>query len=148
MPLRRLRASDVASLATWVPSIASAIGQDQWSREGALRGAVGESAALLYSDEAGEAFIAYEIDVPTANAARIELLAVAVSQRRLGIGGHAAIALEKRLARTAQRIYVTVPSAIGIALYFWLRLGYRPLMQHEWPTPLTGNSTWMVRERR
>ncbi len=148
MPLRSVRASDIASLAAWLPSIAAALGNDRWSSEDSLQDAVGKSEALVYSDDAGEAFLAYAPQTPTADAARIELLAVAVGQRRLGIGGRAAIALEKRLARTTRQIYVTVPATIGIALYFWLRLGYRPLMQHEWPTPLHDTSTWMVRELR
>ena len=148
MPLRSLRASDVASLATWLPAIASAIGCERWSSEDALNGAVGRKDALLYHDDAGEAFVAYAPDTPKRGAARVELLAVAPDKRRLGIAGRAALALERRLARSTKRIYVVVPSTIGLALYFWLRLGYRPLTQREWPTPLEGTSTWMVRELR
>ena len=129
MSLRTLRASDVPSLATWLPNIATAIGCQRWSDEDTLRDAVGRDDTLLYHDGAGEAFIAYQLGAPKRNAARIELLALAAGTRRLGIGGRAAIALEKRLARTTKQIYVAVPSTTGLALYFWLRLGYRPLTQ-------------------
>ena len=82
-------------------------------------------------------------------AAHVKLLAVAPDKRRLGIGGRAALALERRLRRSAKRLYVLVPSRIGIALYFWLRLGYRPLTQRDWPeAPADAPSTWMVRELR
>jgi GNAT superfamily N-acetyltransferase len=148
MPLRTLRASDVPSLATWLPGVAIAIGCQRWSVENALRDAAGRDDVLLYHDAAGAAFISYAPDAPKRNAARIELLAVAADTRRLGIGGRAAIALEKRLARSARQIYVAVPSTTGLALYFWLRLGYRPLTQREWPALLDGSATWMVRELR
>lgn len=38
---------------------------------------------------------------------------------------------------------VLVPINNGIALYFWLRLGYRPLNRSTKPQPYAG--TWMVR---
>jgi GNAT superfamily N-acetyltransferase len=146
MPLRSLRTSDAIWITTWLPAIASAIGCERWSSEEALRDSVGRADVLLYHDDAGEAFVAYALDTPRRGAARIDLLAVAPDKRRLGIAGRAAIALEKRLARTTKQIYVAVPSTIGLALYFWLRLGYRPLIQRDWPAPIEANSTWMVRE--
>jgi ribosomal protein S18 acetylase RimI-like enzyme len=148
MPLRSLRASDVASITAWLPAIASAIGCERWSSEDALSDAIERKQVLLYHDDAGEAFVAYALDAPKRGAARIELLAVAPDNRRLGIAGRAALALERRLTPAAKRIYVAVPSTIGLALYFWLRLGYRPLTQRDWPELLEGASTWMVRELR
>jgi hypothetical protein len=42
-----------------------------------------------------------------------------------------------------------VPSDLGLALYFWLRLGYRPLLQRDWPAPVEGKTAaWMQRELR
>jgi GNAT superfamily N-acetyltransferase len=146
MALRPLRASDLASLAEWLPGVLAAAGCDRWAGEDALR----DAAALVYSDERGAAFVAYETDAPLPGCARVELIAVAPEGRRLGTGGRAALALERRLAKTAQRAYVRVPSRIGIALYFWLRLGYRPLTQRGWPVAPAGGdaSVWMVRELR
>ena len=148
MPMRSLRTSDVASLTPWLPAIAGAIGCERWSSEDALRDAGGRLDVLLYHDGAGEAFVTFTLEAPVPGAVRIDLLAVAPDKRRLGTGGRAAIALEKRLGHSTKRIYVAVPSAIGLALYFWLRLGYRPLTQREWPAPLDGISTWMLRGLR
>ena len=146
MPLRPLRATDLASLSAWLPGVAAAAGCDRWADKDARLG----DAALIYNDDRGSAFVAYETDAPLPGCARVELIAVAPEGRRLGTGGRAALALERRLAKTAQRAYVRVPSRIGIALYFWLRLGYRPLTQRGWPVAPAGGdaSVWMVRELR
>ena len=47
----------------------------------------------------------------------------------------------RRLGATAGR--ALVPASNGIALYFWLRLGYRPLAGLDRPKPREG--TWMGR---
>ncbi len=149
MPLRSLRASDVSALSAWLSPLATELGCERWGSEPSLRESVGAHAALLYSDDAGEAFVAYEAGAPLPGSARIDLVAVARERRRLGIGSRAALALERRLARSADRVYVRVPSQMGLALYFWLRLGYRPLLQHDWPAPREGEaSAWMMRHLR
>jgi ribosomal protein S18 acetylase RimI-like enzyme len=149
MPLRTVRTSDVPPLAAWLPDVAKAIGCEPWSSEDALRDVVGRENTLIYHDATGAAFVAYELHAPKRNAAHVKLLAVAPDKRRLGIGVRAALALEKRLAKPAARIYVAVPARLGLALYFWLRLGYRPLTQRDWPeAPADAPSTWMVRELR
>ena len=146
MPLRPLRASDLVSLSGWLPRVAAEAGCDRWANDAALRSAT--SSALLYRDERSEAFVAYDAGAPLPGCARIELLAVPPERRRLGMGGRAALALERRLARSMRRLYVRVPSRIGIALYFWLRLGYRPLTQREQPVAPEGGdvSVWMARK--
>ena len=148
MPLRPPRASDLTALAGWLPRVAAEAGCDRWADEAALH--VANASALLYRDGRGQAFLAYETDAPLPGCARIELLAVAPERRRLGTGGRAALALERRLARSMRRAYVLVPSRIGLALYFWLRLGYRPLTRREWPLLPEGvdASVWMARELR
>jgi hypothetical protein len=46
-----------------------------------------------------------------------------------------------------------VPDGRGLAVYFWLRLGFRPLLLPESPGPLIGLSSepvrgiWMLRDR-
>ena len=148
MPLRALRNSDIPSLAAWLPAVASASGFDRWVDAQTLSNAIGNDNALLYTDDAGQAFVAFALNTPKRNAAAVDFIAVAPERRRLGIGGRAAIALERRLSKTTRQIYVAVPSSTGLALYFWLRLGYRPLMRPDWPAPLDGASTWMLRELR
>jgi GNAT superfamily N-acetyltransferase len=149
MTLRQLRDSDVPTLLDWLPRVAKAIECDRWSGEAALRDAIGRSDVLQFSDEAGAAFVAYTIGAPRRNVARIDLIAVAPERRRLGIGGRAALTLERRLEKSVRQVYVSVPARIGLALYFWLRLGYRPLTKAEWPmAPGDAPSTWLVRELR
>ena len=75
-------------------------------------------------------------------------LAVEESMRAFGYGG-AAIPIVERAAKRAglTGARVLVPASNGVALYFWLRLGYRPsvegLIERDWPRPYEG--TWMVR---
>jgi GNAT superfamily N-acetyltransferase len=158
MRLRPLRAKDIEPLA-WLPAVAEKSGYDHWAAEDALAAAIretplsGDQASACHTlciDEDGpQGIIEYAIDAPVADAAHVRFLAVDPSRRRLGIGGRAALALERRLKRTVERVYVAVPARIGIALYFWLRLGYRPLSQADWPAEPEGPpSTWMLRELR
>jgi len=74
---------------------------------------------------------------------------VAPDRRRLGTGHRSALALETRLPASIRRVYVSIPARLGLALYFWLRLGYRPLTQRDWPAaPDDAPGVWMVRELR
>ena len=71
-------------------------------------------------------------------------LAVAAEARALGYGGAAVPILERaarRLGCHAAR--VLVPAGNGVALYFWLRLGYRPQPQAAQAKACPG--TWMRR---
>jgi hypothetical protein len=54
---------------------------------------------------------------------------------------------DARRQRLAHRFAAGVTADAGRALYFWLRLGYRPLLQADlpWPSPRRG-VVWMVRE--
>jgi hypothetical protein len=94
------------------------------------------------------------IDTPTPGDATIAFLAMQPGRRFRGLGGEAGLAVE-RLARErlgVQRVYAGVPEGRGLAVYFWLRLGFRPLSTAEAPRALlglTGESKpgiWMLRE--
>jgi GNAT superfamily N-acetyltransferase len=143
--LRPLRAGDIDRLAAWLPRAAAEAGCERWADAGALRDA-GARVALA-EDGHGEAFVEYESG--RRGDATVRFLAVEPGRRRLGIGYRTVLALEERLAATAKRCYVAVPARLGLALYFWLRLGYRPLTQADWPRP-PGEppATWMARELR
>jgi GNAT superfamily N-acetyltransferase len=146
--LRPARAADIEPLSAWLPQVAAAVGCARFANEDALRDALREPNVLLGDEhDAPACLLHYEVCAPLPDAARVRLLAVDPARRRLGIGGRAAMALEERLVKKACRLYVAVPSELGLALYFWLRLGYRPLTQAEWPAPPDrAPSTWMVRE--
>lgn len=146
MELRPVYEGDLAALAEWLPSVANELGCDRWLNEDALPAAIGENGLFVADEGATLSFVDYEVGTPKRDAARVRLLAVRPDQRRLGIGSRAALAVEERLRGSATRCYVLVPAKLGLAFYFWLRLGYRPLTQREWPAPPAERpSVWMVR---
>ncbi len=136
---------DVATLLRWLPNVAHELGCDLWSNEQALQDAVATGDLHTLDEEEPPSAIAYELGSPQPDAALVRLLAVEPERRRLGAGTRTALALERLVSRDARRIYVAVPAKAGLAYYFWLRLGYRPLTQQEWPTKLEEPSAWLVR---
>lgn len=127
--------------------MATETGCRAWSDEAALRRAVGREDVLTIEDDGPVGLLSYELHAPRRDAAHVRFLAVRPQRRRLGIGGRAALALEGRLRGNVARVYVAVPARVGLAFYFWLRLGYRPLIQREWPaTPEDAPSVWLVRD--
>ncbi len=143
--LRPLRAAGVDQLAAWLPDVAIAAGCDQWTSADELRTATGNRTVLTAGSDYN-CFLAYELGSPYAGAALVRLLAVAPDARRVGLGGRVALALEKRLAASTKQIYVDVRSRIGIALYFWLRLGYRPLLRYDTPDSTPALAVRLVRD--
>lgn len=143
--LRPLRAADVDRLAAWLPDVAAATGCLKLAKADGLRELIADPAALTTSDASG--FIRFKVGSPDVKSAQVGFVAVQPDHRRLGIGGRMALSGERRLNSNAQRVFVQVPESIGLALYFWLRLGYRPLTASESPRkkPNSG-SLWMVRD--
>jgi len=75
----------------------------------------------------------------------IVALAVRAEQRNLGIGAEAVFRLEEE--RPGARCYAAVPRTNGLAVYFWLRSGYRPVRVEESVARATDPAAlWMVRE--
>lgn len=145
MRLHAVRRSDVDRLAIWLPNVAQQAGYPRWESPSTINELVGNSRVLTNDDTS--AFIAFQTAAPERDAAQVDFLAVAPEQRRLGIGGSMVLGVERRLKRKAQRLYALVPASIGLALYFWLRLGYRPLAKKKSPAMAKSNdSVWMVRE--
>ena len=143
--LRPLRSAAADRLAAWLPNVADAAGCDQWTNAGELRAAI-DNPTILTAGSDYNCFVAYKLGSPHTAAAIISLLAVAPDSRRAGLGGRVALALEKHLAASTNQIYVAVPSRIGIALYFWLRLGYRPITRIAAPLTPAPSTAWMVRD--
>jgi ribosomal protein S18 acetylase RimI-like enzyme len=94
------------------------------------------------------------LGVPDGASASVPLIAIDPQRRFRGLGGEAGLALEQHLRSQlgVERVYAPVPEARGLAVYFWLRLGYRPLSAGEMPGPPAGldgspmAGIWMVRE--
>lgn len=149
MRLRPIRRGDVAALSTWLPHAAAQIDCDRWSEAGALDAAIAQQHVLVGDEDGASALLEYATDAPERGAAQVRFMAVAPDCRRLGIGGRTALALERRLTRSMSKIYVRMPERLGLALYFWLRVGYRPLTQRDWPVAPDGAiATWIVRDLR
>ena len=79
-------------------------------------------------------------------------LAAAAEWRHYGFGG-AAVPLFEQAVRVggAARAAAPLPRDNGVALYFWLRLGYAPLREPllspgEVPPGVSADAVWMVRE--
>jgi GNAT superfamily N-acetyltransferase len=147
--LRSLRRSDIDVFSTWLPEAAAQIACDRWPDASTLDAAIAQAHVLVGDEDGASALLEYETEAPERGAVQVRFMAVAPGRRRLGIGGRTALALERRLKRSTAKIYVQLPERFGLALYFWLRLGYRPLTQRDWPVASDGSSaTWMVRDLR
>lgn len=71
----------------------------------------------------------YRIDDPAAESATIVWVALAGEARRWGLGVDAVLQFEEEAIRRwgVRQFRADVDARQGLALYFWLRLGYRPL---------------------
>ena len=144
MRLHTVQRIDINRLATWLPDVAKQASCRRWTSPDVLAEPV-ENLHVLTNDDAS-AFVAFRNATPEPNAAQVDFLAVEPERRRLGIGGRMALGVERRLRAKANRLYALVPASIGLALYFWLRLGYRPLARKDSPAILSSDtSIWMVR---
>lgn len=120
-----------------------------------LDATVADGGGVLISDAEGAAIgmaIALR-DVPETGCATLPFLAIDPVRRFRGLGGEAGLALDARLrSHGFEKVYAPVPEGRGLAVYFWLRLGFRPLTTPEWPGPLVGlnaepvRGIWMLRD--
>jgi GNAT superfamily N-acetyltransferase len=150
--LRAATLEDVEAMAAWLSP--SALSPD-WQIED-LEATLLAATSVLISDQAGEALglIVLLPDRPEPGDVSVPLVAVSPQRRFSGLGGEAVLAVEREVRARwgVQRCFAPVPDGRGLAVYFWLRLGYRPLTTQQAPWPLAGLSDeprrgmWMVRE--
>ncbi|HEX5369118.1 MAG TPA: GNAT family N-acetyltransferase [Dehalococcoidia bacterium] len=128
----------------------------EWRLED-LRDALDTHNVVLIGDE-GAAPLGMAVvltNQPSPDAVTIPFLTIDPERRFRGLGGEAGLALERCLRQKlgASKVYAPVPEARGLAVYFWLRLGYRPLSAAASPGPLLGLTgeakpgIWMLREK-
>lgn len=145
--LRDLCAGDAEWLDAWLPRVAGLVGYER-----------DDTATLLARVKEDRRFKARVIirdgvDVGVAvfsprpdGTARIELIATPLEHARKGAGMGAAALVEDELrAAGATTIFAPAPAANGIAMYFWIRLGYAPILRGEWPCEREGVA-WLRRE--
>jgi GNAT superfamily N-acetyltransferase len=132
----RLRAAspeDAAWLGAWLPAVEGYVEETRAERRIIERD----------GDRAGIAI--YRVHAPKRGAAIIELIATPPERARRGSGMRTIALLEDDLrARGVRMLYAPVAAAHGIAMYFWIRLGYRPLPRDAWPCE-RGGVVWLMR---
>jgi ribosomal protein S18 acetylase RimI-like enzyme len=137
------------ALATWTPRVAAAVGFPPLASEDAVRGLARETDLRVWRiDVAGEdqpagVVLARE---PRNGDAQILFVALRPELCRRGLGHRAALLAEERLAAAgARRVLAAVSARHGLSVYFWLRLGYRPLLSSAWPACDVPDAGWMAR---
>lgn len=150
-----LRMLDAASLERMRPWLVHALAPE-WTAV-ALDAAVEAGSGILIFD-ASDTPIGAAVAVlesPSPGTVAVPFISIEPERRYRGFGGEAALALERHLRQRfgVQKVFAAVPDWRGLAVYFWLRQGYRPLTRLEAPWPLTGiddeprRGIWMLRER-
>jgi GNAT superfamily N-acetyltransferase len=151
--LRPVRDIDAAWLDGWLAPVAAAVGYDvlDADRPGASLLARLETeralrARIIVRAEGDAGLIVWREYEPERGAATIELVATPPEQSRRGAGMAAATAVEAELREAGVRaVYAPAPAVHGIDVYFWIRLGYRPLRRGDWPCERTGVA-WLRRD--
>ena len=103
-----------------------------------LLDSTGPRRTLVLSDGTNQepvGLILMALDDPEPGWVTVALLAIAGPERR-DLAAWAVAMLEARLRGEASHIRAGVPPDVGLALYFWLRLGYRPVV--------SGQGLWMI----
>ena len=147
--LRALRAPDAGWLDGWLAGVAADAGMDRSDAatlQRRLKAGPGARAWIIERDGASVGLIAARIGLPQRDSAIIELVATPPSEARRGAAMSAAAAIEPVLRRAGvRRVYAPAAAARGISVYFWVRLGYHPLLRGEWPCAAPGVG-WLARD--
>jgi RimJ/RimL family protein N-acetyltransferase len=157
--LRPLSEADLPLVETWYGRATAAVGglrtgQVEADLRRHLEGARAQPdrallAITLAEGEEVAGLLDRRAPYPVAGWLTVGFLALAEPYRGRGLGSEAVLALEEDARRRglARHFAAGVVADAGRALYFWLRLGYRPLLQAHlpWPSPREG-VVWMVRE--
>jgi hypothetical protein len=148
--LSLLKPEALAGMEAWLPGALS----PEWTQDD-LQAALQTAMGVAIEDAAGEAIglAIVQLGVPQSGCASVPLIAIEPSRRFRGLGGEAGIVLDAHLRSAGySRVYALVPDGRGLAVYFWLRLGFRPLRLMESPGPVTGllgeprAGIWMLSE--
>lgn len=147
--LVRLRAfgeGDAAWADEWFGGVAAAVAYpaiDAPLMAGSSGRLLGEDRSLrarvIERKRARVGIILYRVDEPRRSEAIFEIVAVPDAEARRGSGMMAAAVAEREMHELGARtIYAPASAVHGISVYFWIRLGYAPLQQSEWPCERSG----------
>ncbi len=151
--LRPVSDADAVWLDSWLAPVAASVAYDavDVDQPGAsLLARLGAErtlrARIIAAAEGDVGVIVWREHAPRRSAAIIELVATPPEHSRRGAGMAAATAGESELREAGVRVvYAPAPAVHGIDVYFWIRLGYRPLQRAEWPCERAGVA-WLLRE--
>ncbi len=147
--LRPLEDGDLTWLDSWLTVVAASVGYEtegaspgEWLRKRSARERR-VRVDIVERDGRAAGVAVYRTRAPRRDAAIIELVATPPSEARRGTGMAAAALVEELLrADGARTVYAPAPAMHGIDVYFWIRLGYRPLPRAAWPCAVDGVA-WM-----
>ncbi len=109
--LRPLHPHETCSVLSWCPG---------------YNGSDAELMAILLGDDLIGA-IGYRVGDPGPGCCTFYLAVVVPERRGFGLGSEAVRAMERSTEVQGCRLFrALVPVSMGLAFYFWLRLGYRP----------------------
>jgi GNAT superfamily N-acetyltransferase len=150
--LRPLEDSDGVWLDEWFGALAASVGCqiDVAAPSDWLRGRLARERHLrvgvIERDGRAAGVAVYRVRAPRRAAAIIELVATTPADARRGSGMAAAALVEELLRADGIRtVYAPAPAGHGIDVYFWIRLGYRPLPRAAWPCAVD-SVAWMRRD--
>lgn len=150
--LRPLATADAPWLDSWLGTVASVAGYVESDSTTAaslldrLHAERGLRCRILERDGEDVGLVVYRLQAPTRGAAIIEFVATPAAAARLGSGMRAAALIEEELlAARIKTVYAPAAAVHSIAIYFWIRLGYRPLLRSEWPCERAGVA-WLRRD--
>lgn len=146
--LRALVTQDSEWLNTWLPSIAKVVGYGTDSAESLRARLRGERELRVQIIERGKArvgVVVFRLHTPKRGSASFELVATPPEHARSGAGMIAAALAEDEMQSAGVRAaYAPAAAMHGISMYFWIRLGYAPLLRPEWPCECDGIA-WLRR---
>jgi hypothetical protein len=149
--LRALTAGDDDWLDAWLPAVAASVAYEGVAAEGAaasLRVRLREEKALgaRIFERDGEPHGLIVFRRLDRTRVLIELVATPAALARKCAAMQAMALLEEELSASGMRtVFAPAPAVHGIAMYFWIRLGYRPLLRGEWPCVRAGVA-WLRRD--
>lgn len=146
--LRPVKAGDLPQIEPWyAEALAAAYTERSLEQRFADAKTAGcDLLAIAGGDGAVRGLLDYRLNDPADGWLTTVLIAMAAGQRGWGYGSEAMRLLESR-HRNA-RFHARIDPRNGLALYFWLRLGYRPARPDEvfWRVPNDGGIIAMIRD--
>ena len=148
LTLRSLTPDDEAWLDAWYPAAVARFDYNCADAAALLRCGAGDKqfqARVIASGATDVGLIAYRLRTPKDYGGQFELVLTPPEHARKG-AGMAAAALAEQEMRAADMLetYAPAPAINGISMYFWIRLGYAPLMRDAWPCDSNGVA-WLKR---